>query len=84
MVVLCVAILILLTGSNPDFQQKVRELEELRDRRIFMATAFREFEVCSAYDGLRAWFITVFLVTSYEQLRKSLRENGNKLYKNLR
>ena len=50
-----------------------------------MATAFQEFEVCThTMSNGCMQLITVALVTSYEQLRRSLRENVNKLYRNLR
>ena len=34
-------------GSDPDYQQAVRELETVRDNRLFVADVFRQYEVAT-------------------------------------
>ena len=35
----------LLIGTDPEYQKRVKELKELRDKRLFMTETFREYEV---------------------------------------
>ena len=35
----------LLIGTDPEYQKRVKELKELRDKRLFMKETFREYEV---------------------------------------
>lgn len=32
-------------GTDPEYLRKLQELKDLRDKRIFMAETFREYEV---------------------------------------
>lgn len=34
-------------GSDPDYQQAVRELEAVRDNRLFVADVFRQYELAA-------------------------------------
>lgn len=34
-------------GSDPDYQQAVRELESVRDNRLFVADVFRQYELAT-------------------------------------
>lgn len=42
--------LLLVPGTDPEYLKKVREIEAVRDKRLFVAEAFRQYELECAED----------------------------------